>query len=98
MSYSAVAKMAEDVDLINRVAACAAVEGVAKPVGWVSPLSWEFAAQPGWAVGYQAAQSVDAERPGLVDAGGITDAMILAAVQKLLAEQEAAAEIEGSES
>lgn len=94
MSYSVVAKMAEDIDLINRIAACASTVGVVKPVGWVSPRSWEFAAQEGWAAAYE---GVEGERPGL-DEDGVTDSMILAAVQAVLSSEAAAAAAEAASS
>lgn len=80
MSYAARARIAEDIDVINRIAACAATRGVASPVGWVSPRSWYFAALDGWDTAYLSATG---DRPGL-DESGITDEMIRIGVDDLL--------------
>lgn len=77
--------MAEDIDLINRIAACAATLGVAQPVGWAAHRSWRFAASEGWAAAY-AGSAV--ERPGL-DEEAVTDEMILDAVAAVLADESA---------
>lgn len=78
MSYGTVATIAEDVDVINRVSACAATRGVRQPVGWVSPRSWVFASKTGWAEAYESVVGLS-ENPGL-DINGISDDMILSAV------------------
>lgn len=81
MTYATKARMAEDIDLINRFIACAASLGIEKPVGWVHTATWELASGEGMDTAYES--SAD-DRPGL-DEDAVTDAMLLEAVQSRLA-------------
>lgn len=85
MSYNDIATIAKDGDLRERIAACAADEGVREPhpTTWADRHQWILAASPGWAEAYGYALNTNAERPGRSEAV-ITDGMILAAVQILL--------------
>lgn len=75
---------ANDGDLQQRIAACAAGEGIADPVAWATTRCWKFATQPGWADAYQSAVYSFIDRPGLRP-GAISDQMILTAVQAVVA-------------
>lgn len=85
-----VVKTANDGDLQQRIAACVAGqdagETIGDPVQWAASRRWVFATQPGWADAYQSAVFSFIDRPGWRP-GAITDAMILSAVQSVLAEE-----------
>lgn len=84
MSYWDAARLARDPDCRERIAACAAGEGLEEtPTVWAERYQWQLAAAPGWAEAYASALESGVERPGK-DESVITDAMILAAVQQLL--------------
>lgn len=85
MTYLIVAMIRQDPWIRDRVAACAATEGVSAPEQWTMEHAWQFAAQPGWAAAWESALAVHPEDdylPGK-DEAVVTDAMILAAVQSL---------------
>lgn len=84
MSYNDVAQMATDGHLRERIAACAATEGVhdPHPREWADRHQWRLAGSPGWASAYSYAVLSNKETPGK-DETVITDSMILAAVQAL---------------
>lgn len=82
MTYAAIAEMAADADLLARCTACAVEQGEVSPEWWVQQQRWALAATPGWAAAYAYAQAALVVRPGW-DAGVITDAAILTAVQQL---------------
>jgi hypothetical protein len=75
--------MATDQDLLNRCIAAAAQEGVWEPgpQQWAAMHIWHLASSPGWADAYDYAVNAGNTEPGK-DGAVITDAMILAAVQK----------------
>lgn len=77
MSYFAQSKLVNNGDLMIRIAACAATQGVSNPESWANERKWLWSVQPGWVNAY-------------VDAGnktdGITDEMILIAVQKVISD------------
>lgn len=78
MSYLVQSRLAADQAIMQRVTACAALEGVEDPSFWVSQRAWKLSAQPGWVEKYAAGGA----SPG-ANESAITDAMILAAVQTL---------------
>lgn len=85
MSYMDISVMARDGHLKERIAACAAREGVTTPhpTQWADDHQWQIAAQPGWEEAWQYAREVgDIQHLGR-DGGVITDQMILAAVQAI---------------
>lgn len=83
MTFKAQALMAQDQNLLNRVAACAAAAGVPEhPVAWANNQAWQIAVQPGWGEAYAAALEAETPTPGL-DESVITDEMIRAAVNNL---------------
>lgn len=85
MSYMDVSVMARDGHLRERIAACAAKEGVTspQPTQWADDHQWALAASPGWEEAWQYAREVGKiEHLGL-DEGVISDQMILSAVQAL---------------
>lgn len=96
MSYLTQSRITKDADIMNRVAACAATEGIEDPEGWAQRNSWALSARPGWVEAYAASASRKTEPPG-ADEAAITDAMILDAVRKLYA-QPAPAESDPTES
>jgi hypothetical protein len=65
----------------QRVAACAAQEGVQSPERWAEDNALMWASAPGWDTAWEYALATDPESdPGLNEAV-ITDGMILAQVQ-----------------
>ena len=85
MTYSDIAAMARDNSLRDRIAACAATEGVVDqhPTTWADTYQWQIVASPGWGEAWASATASGVTSPGS-DAGVITDQMILAAVQPLV--------------
>jgi len=83
MSYYTISIIAADQYVRQRVAACAAQEGVADPESWAFRNRLILAASPGWAGAWESAVEKDVEDPGK-DEGVITDSAILAATQLLL--------------
>lgn len=92
MFYNAVVEMAQSASLRNRVAACAAAEGVTNPEQWAASKMWALASSPGWAEDWAYAQDTYTVNQN-PDTGARTDvigdAQILAAVQALSADPEA---------
>lgn len=96
MSFLAQAKMADDNYLIERIAACAALQGVAEPRTWAVNRMWRLCATPGWAAAYAQrfnATELLADPAGYApkigaDEAVITDSMIAAAVKAVLGEDE----------
>ena len=89
MALIDVAKAAADPDLRQRIAACIAGQtdtGLGQPLALADQHMWRICAEPGWGDAYASALAANVERPGL-DGAVISDAMILAAVQKHLAPQ-----------
>ncbi|MFN3600499.1 MAG: hypothetical protein ACK4UY_03815 [Dietzia sp.] len=87
MSYTDVARMAGDGHLRERIAACAATEGVTSPhpTKWADDHQWQLAGTPGWGDAYTYALLQNNEAPGR-DESVISDGMILSAVQTLRAD------------
>jgi hypothetical protein len=88
MPYAAQAQLANDSDFIARVSSCASVEvpHSHQPLQWAHDHIWWLSAAPGFAEAYEYALLSGNERPGN-DPAVITDGMILAAVQPLVAEE-----------
>lgn len=84
MAYIDIADMSGDTFLMQRVTACAAEQDVPDPQGWAYLHRWEWAASPGWADAFGYAKAGGNPNPGR-DPAVITDGMILAEVQSLLA-------------
>lgn len=82
MSYLTQADLADDGLLRRRVTACAAAERIAEPESFAYMHRWELSAEPGWDDAYAYAVGQGVEHPGAAESV-ISDAMILAAVQKL---------------
>ncbi|WP_053352695.1 hypothetical protein [Leucobacter musarum] len=78
MSYLTQSRLARDSDLLQRITACAAIEGLSDPQSWAANRAWQFSAQPGWVAAYKTAGT----NPGANETA-ITDAMILTAVRAL---------------
>jgi hypothetical protein len=85
MSYNNIAEVAHSGALRERIAACAAVEGITypHPTEWADHHQWQLAASPGWGDAWAYALASDTADPG-ADEAVITDGMILAAVQEIL--------------
>lgn len=83
MSYTTLARLAQDNTLMTRVSACAATQKVAQPSQWVWEKQWVLATQPGWDEAYAAAITADNADPG-ADEAVITDSMILTAVKYII--------------
>lgn len=103
MSFLTQSELAWDAHILQRVTACAAMEGVLNPSAWVNEHAWQLSAQPGWVEAYKHAVDSGDGKPGANEAA-VTDGMILAAVQRLLGiepepepEPEAEAEAEHEE-
>lgn len=88
MSYTDVARMATDGHLRERIAACAAIEGVREPhpTKWADDNQWQLAGSPGWGDAYAYAVLTGNEAPGR-DNAVVSDGMILSAVQARRAEE-----------
>lgn len=91
MNYLVQSQIVGDHHLISRAAACAATLGVSGPLQWAARHSWELVASPGWVDAYIASGKLPEGDPAAAsftagaDPAIITDEMILAAVQSLLA-------------
>ena len=83
MSYLTVSVIAADQNMRQRVAACAATQGVDNPENWAYTHSFLWAASPGWDTKWESALAGGIEAPG-ADEAVITDADLLAQVQKML--------------
>lgn len=83
MSYLTQAKLAQDHEIVPRIAACVTVEtDVPDPQFWVQGRMWQFSALPGWADAWSSALASGVEHPG-VDESVITDGDILSGVQSI---------------
>lgn len=83
-TYWGIVQVQESPSLRARITACAAQEGIADPEPWVHETRWEWAAAPGWAAAYESALVSGNPDPGAAP-DVITDGMILAQVQAMLA-------------
>jgi hypothetical protein len=88
MSYFTQAIIADDPYMRLRVSAAAAQQGCAEDFG-IDPDAWTlewrkvWASSPGWDAAWESAQAGNVEIPGM-DAGVVTDGMILAQVQAMM--------------
>lgn len=82
--YFECAQLAMNLDLVARVTACAAQEGVLDPENWVPAHRWQWASSPGWGAAWAYALASGVADPGKNPAV-ISDGMILAAVASLKA-------------
>lgn len=82
MAYTDQVLASKDVDLRDRIAACAASENFAPdgqvPPQWAELHQWDVCAEPGIADAYASALAASVPRPGW-DASVITDGALLAA-------------------
>lgn len=85
MSYRTLSEMQRDSDLIERITACAATLEHPTPESFARPIMWGFVTSPGWADKYA---SSDKTKRG-ADENAVTDAMILAEVEKVIAAENA---------
>ena len=84
MSYMTIADIAASQSMRQRVAACAATQGVGNPENWAYSNAYVWAAAPGWDAAWESALAADPDAdPGLNEAA-ITDGMILAQVQTMM--------------
>ncbi len=90
MSYRTLAEMQRDSDLIERITACAATLEHPTPESFARPIMWGFVTSPGWAEKYAASNN---PKRG-ADENAVTDAMILAEVEKVIADENAPPETE----
>ncbi len=98
MDYLAQALMTDDPDLIARITACAATQGISEGRPWTVQRIWWFSAEPEWATRYAAATANDdTSDPAnyMYHAGKdpqvITDSMILDATVRVMAAEAARA-------
>jgi hypothetical protein len=87
MSYLTQATIAATATMYTRVAQCAASEGETEPDSWASMHARIWAASPDWDAAWESALVSHPEEgydPG-ADEGVITDGMILATVQPMIA-------------
>lgn len=85
MAYIDISDMSRDMDIENRIAACAAQELPADsmdPHAWTGQHILRITATPGWSEAWASAVAGGVPTPGR-DPGVITDQMILSAVQPL---------------
>lgn len=83
MSFLTLSQMVRDSDLIERITACAATLKHPAPETVARPHMWEFVTAPGWAEKFAAAAS---QKRG-ADENAVTDAMILAEVERVIADE-----------
>jgi len=90
MSYQSVVEMAGNQSLNARVVAAAAGEGRVDPLQWVQGRIWQIVSEPGWDDAWDYAKGTTSVNVN-PDMGArddvVTDGMILAAVQALMAEE-----------
>lgn len=90
MSYNTIIAMAGSPSLTSRIAAAAAQEGSDDPVRWAQSHAWATASSPGWEAAWESALDTFTLNAN-PDTGQrndvITDGMILAAVQAIMAEE-----------
>lgn len=94
MSYTDVAAMVEDWELRMRLIACAAIEQQEAPVAFVEENIWRICAQPDFAKAWgrvaDAVANDEGYKPG-ADESVVSDAMILAAMHRLVVDLEVSA-------
>lgn len=88
MSYLTQANLAADQNILLRVTACSATQHIGDPQAWAYQHQWRLSAQPGWVSAYSSAKALhesspDTAPPPGANPAGITDAMILSAVQSI---------------
>jgi len=84
MSYLTQAAMAQNATLTQRVAQCAAQQGIANPDSWTQENRREWAAAPGWDAAWESGLETNKKQTGYdpgADEACITDQMILSWVQ-----------------
>lgn len=81
MSYLTLSQMVRDSDLIERITACAAALGHENPESVSRPHMWKYVVTDGWAKSYSTATD-----PAGADEAAVTDDMIRAAVERVIAE------------
>jgi hypothetical protein len=85
MSYLGISEIAGNSTMRQRVAACAAAEGAVYPEQWAIDHALHWASAPGWDAAWASALASDPDSdPGRNEAA-ITDGMILAQVQAVMA-------------
>lgn len=87
MSYIVQSKIASDMYMQQRVAQCAAQEGIVADAGldpdfWAASWKRTWAASPGWDAAWASADAAGNLNPGM-DEAVITDAQILSQVQSM---------------
>lgn len=82
MAYADIADMTDDFELFRRLTACAVGEG--KTQTWVYESKYLICTSPGWDSAYAYARDTGNPNPGR-DGAVITDAMILSAIQAIIA-------------
>ena len=90
MAYADISALQQDSDFAQRTIACYAVEtlgqGAVDPASWQAQHAWDMATQPGFGDAYAFALNSDPPNPQPgKDPAVITDGMILAAVQSMIA-------------
>ena len=89
MTYQTIALIQRDPSIRDRVSACVSKEGVSpSPEQWVADHAWQLAARDGWADEWEAAKAANTSAENYEPGGderAITDAMILTAVQEIVA-------------
>lgn len=86
MTYLDQSEMAQNHILTQRVAQCAAQEGVPEPDQWTSVNRRTWASAPGWEAAWASAQAAHEDNPSYdpgKDEAVITDQMILGQVQAM---------------
>lgn len=89
MTYLGQAEISSNHSMNNRVAQCAAEQGISEPDQWTSTNRRTWAAAPGWADAWASALASHEDNPTYdpgADEAVITDAMILGQVQVMMPE------------
>jgi hypothetical protein len=88
MSYLGISAISKNQSMRDRVAACAAAEGHDFPESWTVQWSLHWASAPGWDAAWASAEVGDPGADHGKNEGVITDGMILAQVQAVMAAHE----------
>ena len=85
MTYATHAAIVNSGSLRQRVTACAAQEGATDPPRWVNAVMWTLP-QSDWIAAWASAEAGDPGGDHGANEAGVTDGMILAAVQARIAQ------------
>jgi len=83
MSYLTQSVISTNAAMFNRVAQCAATEGIPNPTSWAAENARIWAAAPGWDAAWESALASDPDGDPGTNEAVITDQMILSQFQSM---------------